>query len=360
VASKLKKILKDVVKRNPEPARGTNYVDPGQLGQYSAQNQVSEDMTTSKRGVKPPKIRGKEAGEPRSSDKDSPTLQHVQRIKQAEKHYLVKTPPGALRKLNKSGVIKNAPTALKTIDRTQGSQTTQLTPEETQMNEAKKTKRMSGADRWRKHLSDIDRAHKEFMKSIEHLPHKDQTQAIMDKIKANRAAMHNEDMNPNSPKANFVAKELKGVRKRSDFNTFKEGGDLMGDPKAAEISPADGANGGKELADEKMKPSRAKMIKMIVKNKMVKEDLYDHEKEDKSVQTYGKKPKFDKADKKDSEGEKKPSAAAIMTGGTTLTGEKRDTVEIDPMMRNRPGQPDVTKKDDKKKDDKKEEKKKDK
>jgi hypothetical protein len=40
-----------------------------------------------------------------------------------------------------------------------------------------------------------------------------------------------------------------------------------------------------------------------------------------------------------------------MSGGTTLTGEKRDTVEIDPMMRNRPGQPDVTKKDDKKKDD---------
>jgi hypothetical protein len=31
----------------------------------------------------------------------------------------------------------------------------------------------------------------------------------------------------------------------------------------------------------------------------------------------------------------KPQAAAIMTGGTTLTGEKRDTIEIDPMMKMR-------------------------
>jgi hypothetical protein len=71
---------------------------------------------------------------------------------------------------------------------------------------------------------------------------------------------------------------------------------------------------------------------------MVKEDTYDHEKEDKSVQTYGKKPKFNQTDKEDSFGEKKPEALAVMTGGTTLTGVKRDEVEIDPMMKNRPGQ----------------------
>ena len=102
----------------------------------------------------------------------------------------------------------------------------------------------------------------------------------------------------------------------------------------------------------------ARMIKALYKSKrMVKEDLYDHEKEDKSVATYGKKPKFDKADEKDSAGENKPAAAATMTGGTTLTGEKRDDIEIDPMMRLRPGQPDPFKKDDKKKDDKKDGKK---
>jgi hypothetical protein len=83
----------------------------------------------------------------------------------------------------------------------------------------------------------------------------------------------------------------------------------------------------------------ARIIKSIYKNKkMVKEDMYDHEKEDKSVQTYGKKPKMAATDKKDSFGEEKPDAAAIMSGGTTLTGEKRDNVEIDPMMRNKPGQ----------------------
>jgi hypothetical protein len=83
----------------------------------------------------------------------------------------------------------------------------------------------------------------------------------------------------------------------------------------------------------------ARIIKSIYKNKkMVKEEMYDHEKEDKSVQTYGKKPKMAATDKKDSFGEEKPDAAAIMSGGTTLTGEKRDNVEIDPMMRNKPGQ----------------------
>jgi hypothetical protein len=83
----------------------------------------------------------------------------------------------------------------------------------------------------------------------------------------------------------------------------------------------------------------ARMIKALYKKKgMVKEDMYDHEKEDKSVQTYGKKPKMNSTKKEESFGENKPDAAAIMTGGTTLTGEKRDDVEIDPMMRNKPGQ----------------------
>lgn len=102
----------------------------------------------------------------------------------------------------------------------------------------------------------------------------------------------------------------------------------------------------------------AQMIKDIYKKK-IKEDLNDWEKEDKSVQTYGKKPNHDKADKKDSMGEKKPQASAVVSGGTTLTGEPRDTIEIDPMMRVRPGQPDPTKDKDKK-DDKKQENKKDK
>jgi hypothetical protein len=75
----------------------------------------------------------------------------------------------------------------------------------------------------------------------------------------------------------------------------------------------------------------ARMIKSLYKkNKMVKEDLYDHEKEDKSVATYGKKPKLDKAEVEVG-GEDK--AAMVLSGGKTLTGQKRDTLEIDPMMR---------------------------
>jgi hypothetical protein len=82
----------------------------------------------------------------------------------------------------------------------------------------------------------------------------------------------------------------------------------------------------------------ARIIKSIYKKKrMVKEDMYDHEKEDKSIQTYGKKPKVMEPDEKKNLGEKKPEARIVMSGGTTLTGEKRDTVEIDPAMKVRPG-----------------------
>ena len=116
------------------------------------------------------------------------------------------------------------------------------------------------------------------------------------------------------------------------------------------------------VAERKKELSKsARMIKSLYKNhKVVKEDLYDHEKADKSVATYGKKPKMDSSDPKDSTGENKPQAAAVLSGGTTLTGEKRDTIEIDPMMRARPGQPDPTKKKDGEKDAKKDDKKKDK
>jgi hypothetical protein len=81
----------------------------------------------------------------------------------------------------------------------------------------------------------------------------------------------------------------------------------------------------------------ARMIKSIYKKKGMKEDMYDFEKDDKSVSSYGKKPKMSVTSKQFSFGEKKPEAAAVLTGGTTLTGQPRDTVEIDPMMRKRPG-----------------------
>lgn len=90
----------------------------------------------------------------------------------------------------------------------------------------------------------------------------------------------------------------------------------------------------------------ARIIKSLYKRKgVVKEDMVDWEKEDKSVQTYGKKPSIGLSNEKDNLGEKKPKARAVMSGGKTLTGQKRDDVEIDPSMVNRPDRPDEVIKD---------------
>ena len=115
--------------------------------------------------------------------------------------------------------------------------------------------------------------------------------------------------------------------------------DVYQDSQAATQTCFDGANNTDDTTTNKKRgmSKSARMIKALYKHhKMVKEDMYDHEKEDKSVQTYGKKPKFQKPNEENNKSEDKP--AAVMTGGTTLTGEKRDEVEIDPMMKNRPGQ----------------------
>lgn len=91
-------------------------------------------------------------------------------------------------------------------------------------------------------------------------------------------------------------------------------------------------------ADRKSQMSKsARIIKSIYKRKNMKEDLYDHEKDDKPAATYGKKPKMSVTKPTDNVGENKPDAAAILTGGKTLTGQTRDTIEIDPMMKKRPG-----------------------
>jgi len=120
-------------------------------------------------------------------------------------------------------------------------------------------------------------------------------------------------------------------RKQASENTL--------DPLAATEAPCDGANGGETTSTRQKEMSKsARIIKSLYKRKgVVKEELYDHEKEDKSVQTYGKKPKIMEPDEEKNLGEKKPDARIVMSGGTTLTGEKRDTVEIDPLMKNRPG-----------------------
>ena len=85
----------------------------------------------------------------------------------------------------------------------------------------------------------------------------------------------------------------------------------------------------------------AKMVKDL-KKKTVKEETYDWEKDDKSSQekSYGKAPKMNVTDKTGTLGDTKPEARAVMKGGKTLTGQPRDMVEIDPSMKQRPGQQD--------------------
>jgi len=79
-------------------------------------------------------------------------------------------------------------------------------------------------------------------------------------------------------------------------------------------------------------------VKRAMKKKHVKEDTYDWEKADKLATSPGKKPKMDKSNEKTGEATTKPKAAAILSGGTTMTGEPRDAIEIDPSMQGRPGQ----------------------
>ena len=109
------------------------------------------------------------------------------------------------------------------------------------------------------------------------------------------------------------------------------------DPMAASSMPCDCANSPDDVEpkDKNKKliqmSKSARIIKNLYKKKGMKEETYDHEKEDKSVATYGKKPKMQQVSKDLEE----PKAAAVLTGGTTMTGEKRDTIEIDPMMKMR-------------------------
>ena len=121
------------------------------------------------------------------------------------------------------------------------------------------------------------------------------------------------------------------------------------DSLAATQSPCDCANNPDDVApkDKNKKliqmSKSARIIKSLYKKHNMKEETYDFEKDDKSSQSkpYGKKPSFTSTDKYKNAGENKPEARAVMKGGTTLTGQPRDMVEIDPSMKNRPDRPDT-------------------
>lgn len=74
----------------------------------------------------------------------------------------------------------------------------------------------------------------------------------------------------------------------------------------------------------------ARIIKSIYKRKHMKEDMYDFEKGDKQQSQ----------DDNAGDDRKRPKAKAVMTGGKTMTGQRRDDVEIDPQLARKPDTPD--------------------
>jgi predicted RNA binding protein YcfA (HicA-like mRNA interferase family) len=120
-----------------------------------------------------------------------------------------------------------------------------------------------------------------------------------------------------------ILKTAKSAKKKTDMAE-----DKYQDPNAATQTAG-------------MEVESKKRFKTLRKESTMKEETYDWEKEDKSVETYGKKPKFGKPNpnSKSNLAAEKPIARAVMSGGKTLTGETRDDVEIDPMMKNRPSVP---------------------
>ena len=80
-----------------------------------------------------------------------------------------------------------------------------------------------------------------------------------------------------------------------------------------EDSPLSATNSVKamESAHRSKQMKSARMIKALYKKK-IKETMYDWEKDD------------------------KPNAKIVMKGGTTMTGQPRDTVEIEPVLKTRP------------------------
>ena len=174
------------------------------------------------------------------------------------------------------------------------------------------------------------------------------SQAALDSIKNKRNVKVNLGTSSYNPKPKTLAK--KPSKKASFISRLLNKEDTYQDSYAATQTT------GMEIvdlpADEKYNKRKemsksARMIKSLYKKKGMKEGvddqsgggiMYDKEKTDKLETPYGKKPSMVRADKKLTISDKEPQAAAVLTGGKTLTGQDRDTLEIDPLMR-KPGPP---------------------
>lgn len=352
------KKLKDVIKQNPEPARGTNYVNPSQLGQYSAQNQVSEDGTLDQylksKGINSEvlskdtkishaksnsfkkwrndhKFESVEIDESASLDLylksrgiNAATLPTDKKIAYAKSSAYI-----AWQKSHMREDVTKKPTALDKFR--QSSAERQKKHDEIEKNQSKSGEGMtSSIDRLEKHLN------------------KEEAVNEMDKSQKGSAGWNLDDYDYSKGKwsegkpvkVKDAKKDFKSILDKAFRPNKKSVKENTLDPNAATEAPADGANGSNEIADPSMKKPRSKMLNKIKSIcQPVKEDTYDWEKDDKNQISPGKKsPKSPQLSKEDPNAAPngEPKARAVMSGGKTLTGEPRDTVEIDPQMKARP------------------------
>jgi hypothetical protein len=252
----------------------------------------------------------------------SPTMKRAATLTKAKKHYEVPNPPGTMRKEETLDEI-----SLGDYKQKAQAQSKEL-KKHTKGEYGDIAKRM--LDRRNKGLKMASKREK-----AEHQDTVDMTEEKKDKRSAS------EKMSDYANKRHKVYQDIQNKQK----DLMKKWNDDHKDQPHLQVPvPEDVGDPMAAIKGVPVPESRAQKIKAIYKKK-VAEDTYDSEKDDKYAEnpTFGKKPKLKQVDDKSVDGgfSKTPQAAAILTGGTTLTGQKRDMVEIDPKMKNpRPGQSD--------------------
>jgi hypothetical protein len=171
--------------------------------------------------------------------------------------------------------------------------------------------------------------------------YKDKSTASLKNAQANRdAAEHGKHMSKGfadlHKKSDEIAKKrvkgLKGyLQRKVGMKPVSE--NILDSQAATEapVGPGEISADQPSMYRKKELSKSARMIKALYKKKGMSEEMYDWEKDDKA-QSYGKKPKISKPeeDGKKSDGD---DARIVVSGGKTLTGEPRDTIEVDPFMK---------------------------
>jgi len=329
---------------------------------------MQEDLTT-----------GRETTDVRSKVAQSPTLKRKNELQKSVKHYIVKSPTGSMHKedftdeevdmLINEVLSKNA-TAGDWIHDFIHSDNPKFKGKS-----RKERQKMALGAYYAKQNESLGDDFLKMMKDkgIKHRVHgtpDQEKQRTLDKLAANKAKV---DAAPKSTKKDDqggfgshrgygqgrymgdaveldgnqldeVSSELLGrykeKAKKSADDLTAAGKHRQASDRHMNVMKATGKQMGKTIANIKRALNKedlmksARIIKDIYKKKGIKEEMYDHEKDDKgSSSVYGKAPKMGKSKE---EAESTNKAAAVLKGGTTLTGKSRDTVEIDPMMRTRP------------------------